>query len=36
MTGAVWDACKQLNSISDSNKKACLKESLRVISNELN
>ena len=35
MTGAVWDACRQLNSISDSNKKACLKESLRVLSNEL-
>ena len=30
-TGAVWDACKRLNSISESNKKACLKEVMTMI-----
>ncbi|KNB42551.1 hypothetical protein JH06_3834 [Blastocystis sp. subtype 4] len=32
MTGAVWDACKKLNGLSDSNKKACMKEVLRSVS----
>ena len=32
MTGAVWDACKKLNGLSDSNKKACMKEVLRAVS----
>ena len=32
MTGAVWNACKRMTNISDSNKKACMKESLRYVS----
>ena len=32
MTGAVWDACKRLNGLSDSNKKACMKDVLRSVS----
>ena len=32
MTGAVWDACKRLNSLSDSNRKACMKDVLRSVS----
>lgn len=32
MTGAVWDSCKRLNNISDSNKKACMKEALLKVS----
>ena len=32
MTGAVWDSCKRLNNLSDSNKKACMKEALQKVS----
>lgn len=32
MTGAVWDSCKRLNNLSDSNKKACMKEALLKVS----
>ena len=32
MTGAVWDACKRLNGLSDSNRKACMKDVLRSVS----
>lgn len=32
MTGAVWDACKRLNGLSDNNRKACMKDVLRSVS----
>ena len=31
MTGAVWDACKHLSTISDSNKRAVMKEAMKAF-----